>query len=190
MECKTSTETASGNRRVFRPVMLGPRLLYNPVSEVLIVELRAAGQQFLPTRLFMRRKDTESYEQIGNPARDVSYESPVTCEKQPRVVFNSFKLEKRGEGYGGDWAAVYAFNLHTKELTVCTSKDTLAVPERHTRAWISTLVSLSNDGQKLYVNVGIEKSAQSGGVVGYYLASLDLMDKKLELVCPLKDVFF
>jgi ATP-dependent Clp protease ATP-binding subunit ClpA len=42
-----------------------PRLLYNPASEVLIVELRAAGQQFMPTRLFMRHKDSDRYEQIA-----------------------------------------------------------------------------------------------------------------------------
>jgi hypothetical protein len=166
----------------------GPRLLYNPASKTVILELHGAGKEFLPARLFMRHKDSEAYEQIGNPAEDVSYESPVTCDRQPIVVFNSLKWDRKS--HGGDWAGVCCFNLNTKELTVCTCKETLAVSEPHTRAWVSSLVFLSDDGQNLYANVGIEKPSRSGKFVNYYLASLDLSDNSLELVSPLKDVFF
>lgn len=165
-----------------------PTLLYNPASKTLILELHGARKEFLPTRLFMRHKDSEGYEQIGNPTEDVSYESPVTCDKQPIVVFNSLKWDK--ERHGGNWAGVCCFNLNTKQLTVCVCKETLAVPGPHLRAWVSALVFLSDDGQKLYVNVGIEKPSRSSGIVNYYLASLDLRDNKLELVSPLKDAFF
>jgi hypothetical protein len=113
-----------------------PRLLYNRASEVLIVELQSAGQQFLPTRLFMRHRDSESYQQVGTPPEDVSYESAVTCEKEPIVVFNSVRVEKIGKGYGGNWLAVCSFNLQTKELRVCVATDTISVPQPHTRAWI------------------------------------------------------
>jgi len=164
-----------------------PRLLYNQASEVLIVELQAAGQRFLPTRLFMRHRNSESYQPIGTPAEDVSYQSPVTCEKEPIVVFNSLRVEKIGKGYGGNWSAVCSFNLKTKELSVCVATDTISVPQPHTRAWISNLVSLSSDGRNLYANLAIEASSH---VVNYYLASLDLMDGKIELVCHLKDSFF
>lgn len=60
---------------------------------------------------------------------------------------------------------VYTFNFLTRELAVSVAKDTLAVPEPHTRSWISSLISLSDDGQTLYVNVGIEKALSGGGVV-------------------------
>jgi hypothetical protein len=40
------------------------------------------------------------------------------------------------------------------------------------RSWISTLVSLSDDGQTLFVNVGIEKAVPGGAVVHHYLVSL------------------
>jgi hypothetical protein len=48
------------------------------------------------------------------------------------------------------------------------------------------LVSLSDDAQKLYLNIGMESKIPSGCVVYYYLASLDLGSKKLELLSPLK----
>jgi hypothetical protein len=113
----------------------------------------------------------------------------VTCEKQPIVIFNSIKWDREGDGGNAD--GVYAFNLHTKELTVCVAKGTLTITEPHMRSWISTLISLSDDGQTLYVNVAIEKSVSGGGgVVHYHLASLNLADNSLKILSQLKDIRF
>jgi Clp amino terminal domain, pathogenicity island component len=163
------------------------KLLYNPASETVIVELRSRPH-LLRSRLFMRRKGADAYEQIGNPPEDLSYESPVTCDKQPVVVFNSLTWSKVKTG--GDWAGVHSFNLNTKELAVCISPETLRFSEPHGRIWIVELVFLSEDAQKLYANVGIEKAVSGGSVVDYYLARVDLADQQLEVVCPLKDIRF
>lgn len=85
------------------------KLLYNNAAQMLILELRASF--VLPTRLFTRHISKEAYEQIGSPAEDLSYESPVTCESFPVVVFNSLKRGKTG----GNWEGVYSFNLNTRE---------------------------------------------------------------------------
>ena len=66
---------------------------------------------------------------------------------------------------GGTSDGVYTFNFLTRELAVSVAKDTLAVPEPHMPSWISSLISLSDDGQTLYVNVGIERALSGGGVV-------------------------
>ena len=162
-------------------------LLYNPASESLIIEMAETNTGHLPmSRLFVRHKDGSHYEPVGTPSDDVSYESPVTCERQPVLIFNSVKWA----GGGGSPDGVYSFNLRTKELTVCIAKDALDVPVPHLRSWISTLVSLSDGGQILYLKVGIEKSVPGGGVVHYYLASLALTDNKLELLSLLKDIRF
>jgi hypothetical protein len=166
------------------------QLLYNPASGTIIVEMECPADRPLPPmgRLFMRHKDADAYEQIGDPAADVSYENPVTCDKQPFVIFNSIRWNKvKG---GGTPDGVYAFNLRTKELSVCVPKDALAIPEPHLRSWIKALISLSDDGQTLHVNVGIEKAVPSGAVVHYYLASLGLADNKLELLSHLRDIHF
>jgi hypothetical protein len=160
------------------------QLIYNPASETIVVEMTSPGPPL--GRLFMRRKSAEAYEQIGNPTSDMSYESPVTCEKQPIVIFNSV----RWANGGGNPDAVYTFNLRTKELTVCVAKDTLTIPEPHLRSWILTLVSLSDDAETLFLKVGVEKPASGGGVVAYYLASLSLLDKKLAVLSQLKDIRF
>lgn len=140
------------------------------------------------TRLFLRHKDAEAYQRIGNPDENLSYESPVTCDKQPLVLFNSIQWDKGRTG--GDWAGVYSFNLNTKELAFCISRETLKCSEAHTRLWIVELIFLSDDGQKLYMNVGVEKAVSGGTVAHYYLASANLADKKLDLLSPLKDIRF
>ncbi len=162
-------------------------LLYNPASESVIIEMARADTGHLPmSRLFARHKDAAGYEPLGNPSDDVSYECPVTCEKQPIVIFNSV----RWAGGGGSPDGVYTFNLKTKELTVCIAKDALTIAEPHLRSWILTLVSLSDDGQTLYLKVGIEKPVSGAGVVEYYLASLGLPEKKPQLFSRLKDIRF
>ena len=162
-------------------------LLYNPASESIVIEMARTDTGHLPmSRLFARHKDAAVYEPVGNPADDVSYECPVTCEKQQIVIFNSMKWA----GGGGNPDGVYLFNLKTKELTVCIAKDALMIAEPHLRSWILALVSLSDDGQTLHMKVGIEKPVSGGGVVEYYLASFALLDKKLELLSQLKDVRF
>lgn len=166
------------------------QLLYNPASETIVAEMRSVADRPLPPlgRLFMRPRHADAYEQIGNPADDVSYHTPVTCEKQPIVIFNSIKWDKvKG---GGNPDGVYVFNLQTKDLSVCVGKDELTIPDPHLRSWIQALISLSDDGQTLYANVGIEKPVPNGAVVHYYLARLELAEKKLELLCRLKDIRF
>jgi hypothetical protein len=160
------------------------KLFYNPASETLILERRnSVGPHSLPTRLFVRHKGAADYEQVGDPGPRMSYESPVTCEKRPIVLFNSKEWDQAGRP---DWAGVYAFNLKTKELSVCIPKGSLAFQEPHVRSWILELVFLSDDGQKLYANVAIEREIPGGCDVHYYLAALDLAGKKLELLSPLK----
>jgi hypothetical protein len=162
------------------------KLLYNNAAEMLILELRASSAFLLPTRLFTRRKGNEAYEQIGNPAEDVSYESPVTCAGLPIVVFNSLKRTKTG----GDWEGVYSFNLNTRELVVCVSREKLQLSEAHGRLWIPELISLSEDARTLYVNIGVEKIVSGSGIVHYYLAKVDLSDQQVTLMSRLQDIRF
>lgn len=162
------------------------RLLYNIAAETLVLELRASSRFLLPTRLFTRHIRKEAYEQVGSPAEDVSYESPVTCESFPVVVFNSLKRGKTG----GDWEGVYSFNLNTRELAVCVSPEKLRLSEAHGRLWIPELVSLAEDARTLHVNIGVEKIVSGGGIVHYYLAKVDLPDQQVTLLSRLLDTRF
>jgi hypothetical protein len=162
------------------------RLLYNMSTETLILELRASSAFRLPTRLFTRHKDKEAYQQIGSPAEDVSYESPVTCDSLPVVMFNSMKWAETG----GNWDGVYSFNLNTKELEVCVSPQNLRLSEAHGRLWITELVSLLEDARTLYINIGVEKIVSGGRIIHYYFAKVDLPDQEVTLLSRLLDIRF
>jgi hypothetical protein len=163
-------------------------LLYNAASETLILEMQRRDTGHLPIcRLFARHKDSERYEPIGDPAESVSFESAVTCAKHPIVIFNSMNWDNAGGRFDG----VYSFNLLTKELTPCVANDSFGNAPQDQRPWVFSLVSLSDDAQTLILKVGIKKLASLPLiVVDYYLASLNLTDKKLELLCQLKDAQF
>src|SRR5271165_2467180 len=79
-----------------------PRLLYNPASESVLFGLWRDQNEFRCARLFIRHKDVEVYKLLGDPAEDASYESAVTCEKRPVVVFNHMTRTKTG----GNWAGL------------------------------------------------------------------------------------
>jgi hypothetical protein len=162
------------------------RLLYNWAAETLILELRASSRFLLATRLFVRRKDTEAYEQIGSPTEDVSYESPVTCGSHPVVVFNSLKRSK----VGADWDGIYLYHLNNRELKLCVSPQTLRLLEAHGRLWVAELVSLSEDAQTVCVNIGVEKTVSGGVIMHYYLAKVDLRDQEVSLLSRLLDTAF
>jgi hypothetical protein len=162
------------------------RLLYNNAAETLILELRAMSRFHLPTRLFVRHKDTDPYEQIGSPAEDVSYESPVTCQSLPLVLFNSFKRGK----VGADWDGAYSFNLRTKDLDLCISPQNLRLSEPHGRLWVPELLSLSENGRTLYVNIGVGTIVANGEVFHYYAAKVDLQDQQVSLLSRLLDTRF
>lgn len=165
------------------------KLLYNIAAETLVLELRRPGSEhLLPTRLFVRHKDAEAYEQIGNPPENVSYESPVTCDRHSVVVFNSTKWDKIRKG--GDWDGVFSFNLNTKELVLCISPEKLRFSEPHGRLSIVELVSLSENAGTVYVNVGIEKLVSGGGIVHYCLAKVDLADQEVRPLSRLMDIHF
>jgi hypothetical protein len=161
------------------------RLLYNNPAETLILELRASSSFHLPTRLFVRHKDKEAYERVGEPAEDVSYESPVTCERLALVMFNSFKRSK----IGADWAGVYSYNLNSKEINLCISPEHLRFSEAHGRLWIRELVSLSEDAQTVRVNIAVEIDSV-GSIIHYHLANVDLRDQHVSILSQLLDTRF
>jgi len=127
------------------------KLLYNPCAEFLIVELRATAKSLHPRRIFARHREDERYLQIGNPGEDISYESPVTCEAQPLIAFNSKKFRKSdgGDYTGTDWEGMYIFDLRSHELSCCVSQaDFVAPPPYDERGWIREILGLSNDGSR------------------------------------------
>jgi len=163
-----------------------PKLIFNAASETLVVELRAIRSDYSPSRLFARHKDAISYEPIGTPAEDISYESAVTCEARPLVVFNSTRSSRHHSGR--DWVSLCVFNLQTHELSPLVWSGRLTLPEPYNDLQISKLIRLSDSGDSLCLTVGLRWLNQMR--VDSYLAQLDLAEMNLQLVSRLSDTLF
>ena len=173
------------------------RLLYNAAGEVLIAELRGMKDGELPKRLVMRPRTAAKYEPIGRPDRDVSFESAASCEKEPILVFNAKTWKRNPEGRlsSANWDGLYVFNVRTRELNLCVSGENFIKPEPYDeRAWISEILSLSDDANHAYVKVALGKLLENGEEQSvrydYYLARLDLETRDMKLISQLKNLWF
>ena len=196
--CRTAGEQAARWRAAGIPDGYTiSRLLYTAAAEVIIAELRAMNDGYLPQRLVMRPTSSDKYEPIGNPGPDVSFESAATCEKEPILAFNSKTWQRNPEGRlsGANWDGLYVFNVRTRELNFRVSGENFIKPEPYDeRAWISEILSLSDDANHAYVKVALGKRLEDGEKQSvrydYYLAWLDLKTRGLKLISQLKNLWF
>lgn len=157
------------------PEGYGPhRLVYNPPSETVIVELRSVGEEFLPNRIYIRHKDFAKYELIQVPEPMVSHESVLTSLGRPFLFFNTIRLSKCEMGYGGDWGGIYSFDIQKRTLLQLASKDSLLLPPPYSEGWVSGLVSASEDASRLYLTVGMmmPENSSSFRMVGFQSPSV------------------
>lgn len=175
------------------PEAFGPhRLLYNPPSETVIVELRSIGEEFLPSQLHIRRKDSPKYEPIKAFEQMVSSESAVTALGRPLLFYLSNKLTKMDEGFSGDWEGLYSFDLQKRTHAMIADKNSLRLPSPYVEGWVTSLIHASADASELYLTVGMMAPDTSTGfqMVNHQLARMDLPTGQIHLVSHLKGTFF
>jgi hypothetical protein len=180
--CRTTDELAAQWRAAGIPEGYTiSQLCYNPASEMLIVELRAKDGGYLPNRLGMRHRSTDKYELISNPHQDVSFESPVTTEKYPIVVFNAKRWNRNSEGRlsEADWDGLYVFDVPTRKIELCVTGSNFIMPAPYDeRGWIADVLDLSDDAHFAYVRVGLGKKQAENETMSvrydYYVAKLNL----------------
>lgn len=176
------------------PVGFGPyRLLYNPPSETVIIELRSIGEQFFPNQLYIRQKDAPKYEPVKALEPMVSSESPVTSLGRPMLFYLSNRLAKREGGvFNGEWQGLYSFDLQKRTHLKIADKDSFQFPSPYVEGWVTRLVDVSADASKLYLTVGMMRPDTSEGfrMVNHQLAQMDLATGRVHLVSHLKGSFF
>jgi len=175
------------------PKGFGPyRLLYNPISETVIAELRSIGEQFFPNQLYFRKKDSPKYEPIKDFEEMVSSESGVTSLGRPLLFYLRNRLKKREHGFSGDWEGLYSFDLQKRTQLKIADKDSLRLPSPFVEGWITSLVDVSSDASELYLTVGMMPPDKSTGfrMVNHQLARMDLSSGSIHPLSHLKGTFF
>lgn len=176
------------------PEGFGPyRLLYNPPSETVIIELRSIGEQFFPNQLYTRQKDALKYEPVKGLEPMVSSESPVTSLGRPLLFYLSNTLTKReDEGFNGDWEGLYSYDLQKRTHHKIVDKVSLRFPSPYVEGWVTSLVEVSADATELYLTVGMMPPDTSVGfrMVNHQLARMRLPTGDIQLISQLKGNFF
>ena len=176
------------------PEGFGPyRLLYNPPSESVIIELRSIGEQFFPNQLYTRQKDAPKYEPVKGLEPMVSSESPVTSLGRPLLFYLSNTLTKREDGgFNGDWEGLYSYDLQKRTHHKIVDKVSLRFPSPYVEGWVTSLVEVSADATELYLTVGMMPPDTSVGfrMVNHQLARMRLPTGDIQLISQLKGNFF
>jgi hypothetical protein len=175
------------------PEGYGPhRLLYNPPSETVIVELRSIGEQFVPNQTFIRKKDSPKYEPIRLSDPMLSSEATVTALERPLLFYLSTKITKKDEIFNGEWEGLYSFDLHERTHLRIADKNSLRLPAPYIEGWVNGLVDVSADASELYLIMGMIGPDTSSGfrIVNHQLARMDLRSGNIHSVSHLKGAFF
>jgi hypothetical protein len=196
--CRTAEEQATRWRAAgIPPGYTISQLLYNSASGFLIVEVCGMRDHKLPSRLLARHKSADTYEPLGCPEEGISFESPVTSENLPILVFNSMRLRRNPDGSERykDWNGLYALNLQTMDLTLCVHPNNLPVPAPYDdRGWIAQVFGLSDDECWAYVKVGLGRHQDESEIKNiyfdYHLAQVSLKDGELKLISRLDNIHF
>ena len=168
-----------------------PRLLYNPPSATLIVEVHPVGKAFLPSQIYFRHKDSVMYEPIRKPEPMVSCQSAVTSQGRPFLFYQSTKWVKQEDCYTGGDRGVYRFDILNRTHAEIVADDSLSIPAPYNRGWVSNLVAASEDASTLVLTIGMSVEDNTLGFHGapYHLACMDLATKQLEFISQLKSAF-
>ncbi len=175
------------------PEGYGPgQLLYNVPSETIIIELRPVGEEFSPNRIYTRHKDSPKYEPIKVFEPMESCESVVTSPGRPLLFYLSVKIAKLEDHWAGNWKGVYCFDMVDRTEAEILSEELLVLPPPYNRGWVSALISASEDGSTLIMNVAMTVESHTSGfhAVDYQLASMEVETKRLHLISHLKGCFF
>jgi Clp amino terminal domain, pathogenicity island component len=170
-----------------------PKLLYNPPSETMIVQVESQGPEFLPPRrLYMKHKDAARYTQVGDPDEWTSFDSPVTSLTQPLLGYNVMTWRKTGDTIGGDWKELSVLNLQSGVIERSVKKGELRLPEEFNECWVDKLLTISDDGKQIYLAAGLSflREDNSSSRNRHVLAVLDLNSKRLEPISTLLGTFF
>ena len=166
-----------------------PKLAYHPPTGSIIVQTQLAESTLPSRRLSIRRLNEARYHPIGDFPPEISTESFVLCASSPLLFVNTFIWKEHINGpVGGDWDALYSFNLDTLQSDILVRKDELVPPDGYRSAWFSTLFSASNDGRKLFCRAGL-RNQEPKKPIDYCLSEFSVADRKLAIITKLKAVF-
>jgi hypothetical protein len=164
-------------------------LLYNEPAKTLIAHFqRKVADNHWVNELYTRQVDASGYAKIAAENDLLSFDHPITAAAVPMLYFNAIQWGKDG---GGDWDSVRCIDLRSGQVTTVVSPITVATPAGYVGLWISALIAVDPDGQRLICNTGFERVVDERSKhVDYWVCSLSVQNKMPQQIALLSDAFF
>lgn len=127
-----------------------PELAYHHPAGTIIAHTRPRESRLPSHRLFIRRVSEARYSLIGDFSPAISVGSFALSPTLPLLYFITETWSEHGGIRGGDWDALYRFDLDTRRCEVVVRGGELIPPDHYQTAWLVTLFSVSDDGRTLF----------------------------------------
>jgi len=160
-------------------------LLYNEPARTLIAHFQ---RKDAVSALYTRQLDAGGYTRIPAENDLLSFDHPVSAASAPLLYFNALQWTM---DRGGDWDSVRCLNLRSGQLTTVASPTTLAAPSGYASPWISSLMAVDPDGQRLICTIGFERLVDERSKhIDYWVCALSVQSKVPQQIALLPDAFF
>ena len=175
-------------------------LRYHVPTQSVVVLTSPLTARHLGKRLSIRKAHEKRYTGVAKLAENLSIESFRFSQKMPLLYFlvfsvkkmeNVFSAKQRESGVVGlDWDALQCYDIRARKHEVMARRGELHAGGDFNRAWLSQILSVSDDGQTLYVVSAVERPAGGmGRYVEHDISSLNLSGLLLTPVSRLEATF-
>jgi hypothetical protein len=175
------------NSNVFEPESECVKLLYNKPADTVIAQFRRIGGDGLPREeLFLRPSHGSEYRKVRIADPQITCWDPLSCSRQPFVIFNAMRLNG---STGGDWAGISRVILPAGEVELLLNPRDLQVPTGYSSSWIAQILDVDADGSAVVCRLALEVEQGNTTKVDYFVSEVTVASGSVANVAPLPNVF-
>ena len=128
-----------------------PELAYHPPTGSMVVHTRPLKSSLPCRRISLMGVNSKRYQPIADFPSSISVEGYLLHPRLPLLYLITYSWSMfLGKAPGGDWDALYRFNLETGKSEILASKGSLVPSNGYPRVWLNQLLSVSDDGETLF----------------------------------------
>jgi hypothetical protein len=163
-----------------------PELAYHQPTSSIIAYTHLREPKLPSSRRSIRKANESRYSAIGEFPSTISVAGFAVCPTRPWLYFVTFSSSELDGRVGGDWDALYRFDLDKRKSETVAQRGELIPPDHYHTAWLTRLHSISHDGSRLFCTAALHRSE---GPIDYCLSELLIADRRLATITKLEAVF-
>lgn len=173
--------------RIGLPNGVSTKLAYHAPTQTIValVEPRA---NLPPHRgIYFRRAADVRYQPVATLPDDISIDSYAIDVSRPDLYFLTYEWKPipGRKAVGGNWDALYRFDLEEHRSERLTGRGELRPPAGVDQTWLKAILSLSSDGQSIFCTAAF----MTQQLAEYWVCELSLGEMRLKPITRLEAVF-